>query len=131
MTRPEDIPAILDQLCATYDASAAALRDALAAYVGAGTRPDQAARAEGCFAYPELRLTYTPEGAAPRVSRAFARVADAGTYSVSIARPRLFRPYLQEQLELLARNSVTGSFAAPERKAQLVAEIDAWALAAR
>lgn len=37
----------------------------------------------------------------------------------------------EEQLELLARNSVTGSFAAPERKAQLVAEIDAWALAAR
>ncbi|GAA3686941.1 adenosine deaminase [Arthrobacter ginkgonis] len=35
----------------------------------------------------------------------------------------------EEQLELVARNSISGSFAPAGRKAQLLAEIDAWAAA--
>ena len=49
MTRSEDIPAILDELCEIYAASAGALRDALAAYVSDGTRPDPAARSNVVF----------------------------------------------------------------------------------
>ena len=104
MTRPDDIPAILDQLCETYDASAAALRQALAAYVSSGARPDPAARAEGCFAYPELRIDYEPAAEPPSPARAFARFNQPGIYTTSVARPALLRGYLHGQLEHLVRD---------------------------
>ncbi|HEU5286085.1 MAG TPA: AMP nucleosidase, partial [Sphingomicrobium sp.] len=85
MTRSDDIPAILDQLCEIYDSSAAALRAALAAYVSSGTRPDAAARADGCFAYPELRIDYEPAAEPPAPARAFARLNQPGIYASSIA----------------------------------------------
>ncbi len=104
MTRSDDIPAVLDQLCEIYSSSAAALRDALLAYVRGGTRPDPKARAEGCFAYPELRVDYDASGPRPTLARAFARLNQPGTYSASIARPALFRDYLRVQLEHLVRD---------------------------
>jgi AMP nucleosidase len=104
MARSNDIPALLDQLSHIYDSSAEKLRDALAAYVRDGTRPDPEARARGCFAYPELRVDYQPGGAAPLLSRAFARLNQPGRYASSIARPTLFRDYLEEQLEHLVRD---------------------------
>ena len=104
MTRSDDIPAILDQLCEIYDSSAAALRSALAAYVRDGSRPDPEARAEGCFAYPELRLDYEPAAEPPTPGRAFARLNQPGTYAASIARPALMREYLRIQLEHLVRD---------------------------
>ncbi|HUE78361.1 MAG TPA: AMP nucleosidase [Sphingomicrobium sp.] len=104
MTRSEDIPGILDQLCEIYAASAAALRDALAAYVREGTRPETGTRAEGCFAYPELRIDYEPSTEPPTPARAFARLNQAGTYATSVARPALLREYLRVQLEHLVRD---------------------------
>ena len=101
MTRSEDIPAVLDQLCEIYDSSAAALRTALAAYVRDGTRPEPEARAEGCFAYPELRIDYEPASEPPTPARAFARLNQPGAYAASIARPALMREYLKVQLEHL------------------------------
>jgi AMP nucleosidase len=101
MTAPSDIPRLLDALEARHERSCANLRKALAAFVETGARPDTQARAGGLFAYPELRLTYAPEGPRPRVGRAYGRVEEAGTYAVSITRPKLFRAYLQDQLELL------------------------------
>ena len=104
MTEQSDIPAIIDQLCRIFDESVANLRRALGAYVNEGVRPDAAARAAGCFAYPELRISYDPDSP-PRVpARAFARLNQPGIYTASIARPALFREYLANQLEHLLRD---------------------------
>ncbi len=92
--------AIVDALAATYAASVAALRGALAEYLRTGTPPDPALRRAGAFAYPEVRLTYRG-GGAPRLIRAFARVTVAGDYAATVTHPELFRDYLVEQLDLL------------------------------
>ena len=104
MTTIDQIPAILDELEAIYDSSVANLRAALNAYAREGVRPDRNARDVGAFAYPELRVAYEPEGPPPSSSRAFARLNQPGTYTSSIARPRLFRAYLAEQLDHLVRD---------------------------
>src|SRR5690349_15825140 len=104
MKRQFDASQIIDQLAAIYDESVANLREALARYVEDRTPPDARARKRGAFAYPELRIDY--EGKIPSIppSRAFARLNEPGTYATSIARPELFRDYLVDQLEHLARD---------------------------
>ena len=104
MTRSDDIPAILDQLCEIYDTSAANLRRALEDYVSSGAKPDPAARADGCFAYPELRIDYEPAAEPPAPARAFARLNQPGIYATSIARPALMKGYLRVQLEHLVHD---------------------------
>ena len=104
MPEPTDIPGIIDKLCSIYDESVANLRRALARYVSDGVRPDVQARADGCFAYPELRIAYDPESAPPPPARAFARLNQPGLYLASIARPALFREYLTIQLGHLLRD---------------------------
>ena len=99
---PNEISAFVDQLSSIYDQSVANLREALAAYCEKGVQPDPALRAEGCFAYPELRVAYTGEKPAARLTRAFARLTQPGTYACSVARPALFRDYLQTQLAHLS-----------------------------
>ena len=80
-TRPDDIPDLIDRLCAIYDESVANLRGALARYLKNGERPDPAeARASGLFAYPELRI----ELSAPQPP---ARAADARLRAPQPARP--------------------------------------------
>jgi AMP nucleosidase len=103
-TRIEHIPEIVDRLCDTYDRSAAALRQALADYLRKGDIPDPAARRAGLFAYPELRISYAPERPPVFPARAFGRLNEPGRYATSIARPRLFRKYLAEQLGYLLRD---------------------------
>jgi len=98
------VPEIVDRLAAEYTRAADALRAALAAYLADGTRPDLAARAAGLFAYPELRVEYRAERPVPLPARAFARLNGAGTFATSIARPHLFREYLNEQLGHLVRD---------------------------
>ena len=95
---------IVDQLAAIYDESVANLRQALAQYVRDPTRPDPKARNQGSFAYPELRIDYRGEPLRSAPARAFARLSQPGTYATSIARPNLFRGYLVDQLEHLARD---------------------------
>jgi AMP nucleosidase len=94
---------ITDQLCSIYDESVANLRTALGSYLGDGQRPDAKKRADGCFAYPELRVEYHPRAPRPQPApaRAFARLNDPGRYASSIARPELFRDYLEVQLRHL------------------------------
>lgn len=104
MTDFDQIPQIIDELCAIYDSSVANLRAALDSYVRSGAIPDAKERAAGCFAYPELRIDYEPVGPPPPLSRAFARLNQPGTYASSVARPALFRDYLAEQLEHLVRD---------------------------
>ena len=104
MTQLDAIPTIIDQLTQIYDESAANLRGALIAYIRDGKRPDSAARADGSFAYPELRIEYDPDVPPPVPARAFARLNQPGVYTASIARPALFRDYLAGQLEHLLRD---------------------------
>ena len=101
MTRVEDIPLVIERLCAMYDESVANLRNALARYLKSGERPDPAARGEGQFAYPELRIDYRYQPSEVIPARSFGRLNHPGAYATSIARPYLFRKYLTEQLTYL------------------------------
>src|SRR6185369_393698 len=56
------------------------------------------------FAYPQLRIDYAGKAPRPQLARAFARLNQPGTYASSIARPALFRDYLDDQLEHLSRD---------------------------
>jgi AMP nucleosidase len=104
VTGVDDIPALIDSLCAMFDESIAALRSSLARYLLRGERPNPEARAAGLFAYPELRIDYGQDRPARFPPRAFGRLNQPGRYAISIARPRHFRKYLTEQLEYLVRD---------------------------
>jgi AMP nucleosidase len=86
-------------LCARYDRAIAALTGALSRYAATGAAPTPEERA--LFRYPELRVTYTPSGPAPKTSRAFGQLIWAGEYMTTVTQPDYFRPYLIEQLTLL------------------------------
>ena len=107
---------LIDELEAIHAQSVDNLRTALSAYLQEGVRPDPDGRALGRFAYPALKIAYDPEGAAPRVDRAFARVPRPGVYGTSLTRPGLFRDYLLEQIELLVRDY--GVIVSVDRSAQ-------------
>jgi len=103
-----EVSAAVDELCAIYDASVANLREAIGKYVSNGIRPTPEARAQGAFAYPELRVEHASTAAPPPLSRAFARLNLPGAYATSIAQPAVFRGYLTEQLtHLVADYGVT------------------------
>jgi AMP nucleosidase len=104
MSKGIETGAIVDQLSAIYEESVAKLRAALSTYIRERTPPDPKARAKGCFAYPELRIEYRGEPPRSAPARAFARLAQSGTYATSIARPDLYRDYLEDQIEHLARD---------------------------
>jgi len=91
----------VDELAALYEASVEHLRVALRAYLEQGQAPDQAQRARGAFAYPELRVVYSPAGPPPQVARSYGKLSRGGVYTTTITHPELFRGYLTEQLELL------------------------------
>jgi len=90
--------AAVASLTEIYEASVASLRAALERFAVEGVPPDAEQRARGAFVYPELRVRYRPNGATPKVDRAFARFNQPGVYAVTITRPDLFRSYLLEQL---------------------------------
>jgi AMP nucleosidase len=104
MKRQFNAHAVVDQLAAIYDESVANLREALSRYVEERMPPDARTRKKGAFAYPELRVDYAGKLPSQPPARAFARLNQAGTYATSIARPELFRDYLVDQLEHLARD---------------------------
>ncbi|MCC7268547.1 MAG: AMP nucleosidase [Caulobacteraceae bacterium] len=96
--------AIVEALEAEYAASIDALRTALKTFMDGGAPPDLAVRAAGAFAYPELRLVWPAGQRPPRLSRAYARISQPGSYAVTVTRPAMFRDYLLEQLTLLMRD---------------------------
>lgn len=104
MSHVDDIPGLIDLLCDISDASMSALRNALARFLTTGEHPSAAERAHGLFAYPELRVDYRHEHPTCFPARAFGRLNQPGQYAISIARPRLFRKYLMEQLTYLVRD---------------------------
>ena len=67
VTTVDDIPGVIEQLCAVYDESVANLRSALSRYLADGEKPDPRDRAKGVFAYPRAAHRLRPD-AADRVS---------------------------------------------------------------
>ncbi|MGU3540196.1 AMP nucleosidase [Methylobacterium sp. A54F] len=90
----------VDRLTALHAEATRALRTALARTLDGGPPPDAAERLK--FRYPELRVTYRPTGAVPRISRATAKLQVAGTYATTVTQPDHFRHYLLSQLQALA-----------------------------
>ena len=101
MTEQMTAQAALDRLETLYTQSVTNLRDAVRDFVETGARPDPVKRAEGVFAYPELRIRWDGDRPQDLEPRAYARLAKQGVYSTTVTRPDLFRPYLTEQLGLL------------------------------
>ncbi|WP_298089920.1 AMP nucleosidase [uncultured Sphingomonas sp.] len=113
MTQAETVVAELDRL---YTASVDRLKAALTAYLDGGTVPDAAARAQGCFAYPEIRLSFRGDDVRPTPMRSFGRLVSPGDYRISVTKPGLFADYLSEQLTLLIEDYDVTVEAAPGRQ---------------
>ena len=113
MSTASDIVAELDRL---YTASVERLQAALTAYLADGTPPSAAARSDGSFAYPEVRLTYRGGDDRPTPLRSFGRLVTPGRYSISVTKPALSADYLTEQLTLLIEDYDVAVEAAPGRQ---------------
>ena len=98
MTIASDLVAELDRL---YRASVERLQSAMSAYISGGTIPDPISRADGSFAYPEIRLSYKGGVDRPTPLRSFGRMVTPGDYKISVTKPAVFAEYLIEQLTLL------------------------------
>ena len=103
VTRVEDIPRVIDSLCEMYDESVANLRNALARYLKSGERPDPAGarRRPVRLSRAPDRLSLQPAEMIP--ARSFGRLNQPGRYATSIARPYLFRKYLDRAAHLSDR----------------------------
>ena len=96
--------AVVDLLEQRHQAAIGALRDAVSAFLHDGSVPEQGQRAAGAFAYPELRVRVTGSRTDQATRRAERKFVTPGEYRTSVTRPELFRRYLVEQLETLARD---------------------------
>jgi AMP nucleosidase len=94
--------AAVEELEQRYDAAVRILQECLVRFAAGGPPPSAVERAS--FRYPELRLAHTALHGPPRLTRAYAQLNWPGPYAVSITRPRRFREYLLQQLELLSRD---------------------------
>ena len=98
----------IDKATELYAAAVAKLRAALEAFVTKGQTPDPDERARGEYCYPELRLSYDPDGPVPPLSRAFAKLSEPGIYVSTITQPTFFRSYFLEQLEQIGTGQRAG-----------------------
>lgn len=99
VTGPEEA---VERLAELHAAATNALRNALERYFATGVPPDPDERA--CFRYPELRLTYRPDGPPPTIKRAYAKFQAPGIYGTTITQPAFFREYLLDLLRPLVRD---------------------------
>ncbi len=90
----------IDRLSELYGEATSALRAAVERFLLDGSPPTAETRAR--FRYPQLRVTYAPEGVPPTSARAFAKFTEPGVYAATVTQPENFRAYLLEQLEPLA-----------------------------
>jgi len=88
----------IDKATELYEAAVTRLRAALEAFVLRSETPNPKSRTNGDFCYPELRLIYDPAGPPPPLSRAFAKLSEAGLYTTTITQPAFFRAYFLDQL---------------------------------
>ena len=91
--------AAVERLASLYAEATGSLRAAVERFLREGAPPSEEIRAT--FRYPELRVTYQPEGVPPTSARAFAKFTEAGVYSTTVTQPADFSAYLLEQLEPL------------------------------
>ena len=91
----------LSQLEAQYERAVNALRKAIGDYIHHNILPDEIARAEGLFVYPQLSVSWDGAEHKALKTRAWGRFTHAGCYTTTITNPKLFRAYLLEQLTLL------------------------------
>jgi AMP nucleosidase len=89
----------IDRLQDIHAASVQALHDALARFVQTRVPPTPEERAR--FKYPEIRVTYAPDGPPPVSPRAYAKFNAPGIYTTTVTHPALFTDYLLENLEPL------------------------------
>src|SRR3972149_4637849 len=102
MNQPKTPAEAVDLLEASYERATAALIAAVRRFPESGPPPTPDERA--LFRYPELRITYLPEGPPPRLPRSYAQLMWPGEYAVTITQPAYFRDYLLDQLTLLVRD---------------------------
>jgi AMP nucleosidase len=88
--------AAVDELERLYAGAMSALRGTLARFVGGGAPPSSHERAT--FRYPELLLSWHPDGPVPFNRRAWAKLQEPGEYATTVTSPGEFRDYLLEQL---------------------------------
>lgn len=91
--------AAVEALIGLHRQATGALRTALDRYLA--TREPPSAEERALFHYPELRITYRPEGVPRSSRRAYAKFHRAGVFSTTVTQPEHFRDYLLEQLRLL------------------------------
>ena len=84
MTEQMTAQAALDRLETLYTQSVTNLRDAVRDFVNTGERPDPLKRAEGVFAYPELRIRWDGDRPQDLAPRAYARLSRQGSYSTTV-----------------------------------------------
>ncbi|MCP8937161.1 AMP nucleosidase [Alsobacter sp. SYSU M60028] len=89
----------VDRLAELFNAATGALRASVERFLDTGAPPTPEERLT--FRYPELTLTYRPEGVPATSPRAFAKFAEAGIYTTTVTHPTAFRSYLLEQLRPL------------------------------
>ena len=100
----ESVDTLLSQLTELYDRAVETLRADILAFAREGTLPEAAKRLDGSYAYPELVIRYAGEPPASSRGRAYGRLNFPGTYVTTVTKPKLFGPYLKEQLELIAQD---------------------------
>lgn len=106
----------LDELERRYDEAVNALRTAIKSYLEQGQLPDQQARQQGLFVYPELRISWQGSGPQQNRTRAWGRFTHPGSYSTTITRPALLRHYLDEQLAMLEKEYEIEIVVAPSKQ---------------
>jgi AMP nucleosidase len=92
----------VERLDALHKEATTALREALERFFETHEAPTPLERAR--FRYPEIRVTYEPEGVQPSVRRAFAKFPSPGIYATTVTQPAAFRTYLLEQLRPLMQD---------------------------
>ncbi len=96
-----NINRIIDELQSHYDTAVQNLQDAIQDYIRNGTIPPKRMRSDGSFAYPELRIKYAGGEHSGKSGLSFGRLNDIGVYATTVTRPRMFAPYLMEQIRIL------------------------------
>jgi AMP nucleosidase len=90
------------ELTSLYESATKAVRAGLAHYLATREAPTPDQRRSYC--YPQLTVTYTPQGNAADADRLFVKFPAPGAYATTITQPRPYAAYLTEQLATLARD---------------------------
>ena len=98
-THYETPEAAVEALIGLHRQATGTLRAALSRYLATREPPDAGERA--LYHYPELRITYRPEGVPRSSRRAYAKFQRAGVFSTTVTQPEHFREYLLQQLRPL------------------------------